>query len=182
MTGTECAQLGRGKKEFRNVPRPEIDSMTVPIYRLIEEAGKATQSLGFGRVLGQLYMVLYFSPKPCTLADMQHALSISKGSASTMVRQLEQWGAVRKVWVKGDRKDYYEAEIWFGRILKQASVDTVGKKLSAYRDLLNEVEGDMKRLKNGEGDFVRGQIVKLRKFHDLLADLWNNPLVQGMLK
>jgi len=156
--------------------------MLTSTHKLIEEAGKVTQALGFGRVLGQLYMVLYFSPKPCTLADMQQALAISKGSASTMVRQLEQWGAVRKIWVKGDRKDYYEAEIWFGRILKQAAVDTVGKKLSAYRDLLSQVEGDMQRLKNGDGDFVRGQIRKLHKFYDLLAGLWNNPLVRGMLK
>ena len=91
--------------------------------RFIEDFGRMTQSIGAGRVLGQLYAYLYFSPEPRGLRDMQDALGISKGSASMTVRQLQQWGAVRKVWVKGDRKDYYTAEEWVGGIIRKALVD-----------------------------------------------------------
>ena len=102
-----------------------------------------TQSLGLGRVVGQIYAYLYFSPEPRGLADMQHTLAISKGSASMGVRQLEQWGAVRQVWVRGDRKDYYEASDWFGRIIKSAVADTIGKKLGTYSTMLDEVEAEL---------------------------------------
>ena len=31
------------------------------------------------------------------------------------LNELARWGVVRKVWVQGDRKDFYEAEVSFGR-------------------------------------------------------------------
>ena len=141
-----------------------------------------TQSIGLGRVVGQLYVFLYFSRTPRSLGDMQDALGVSKGSASTSVRQLEQWGAVRKVWVKGDRRDYYVAVTWFGRIFKNAMADLVGKRLRAYTDILERIEEEMESEKDGDGAFVRGQLRKLRLFHDRVESLWSNPLLQRLLK
>lgn len=156
--------------------------MTPLTHRFIEEAGATTQSLGLGRVVGQLYVYLYFSRVPRSLADMQDALGISKGSASTSVRQLEQWGAVRKVWVKGDRRDYYEAVTWFGRILKNALADLTSRRMRSYAGLLERVEGELAGLRNGDGEFLRGQLRKLRAFHARLENLWTNPLLQKLLK
>ena len=158
---------------------PEMDPL---IRRFVEDAGMTTQSLGVGRVLGQIFAYLYFSTEPRNLADMQAALGISKGSASTGVRQLEQWGAVRKVWIKGDRKDYYEANDWFGRILKNAIADTVGKKMSAYAALLDQLRGDLGGLHGGEGEFIRQRIERLREFNARTQKLWDSPLVQMLLK
>ncbi len=143
-----------------------------------------TQSLGLGRVVGQIYAYLYFSSGPRGLADMQHALGISKGSASMGVRQLEQWHAVKKVWVRGDRKDYYEANDWFGQIVKSAVADTIGKKLGAYSSLLDEVEGELASLDNGNGerDFLRGRIQHLRKFQKRAQGVWSSPLLKMLMK
>ena len=154
------------------------------INSFIEDAGNMTQSLGAGRVIGQLYAYLYFSDKPRNLVDMQDALAISKGSASTAVRQLEQWGAVRKVWVKGDRKDYYTASDWFGHIIKSAILDTVAKKLSSYSSLLEEVEADLDRIHadDPEGQFIRDRIAALRSFHKKAAKVWSKPIVRKLLR
>ena len=115
---------------------------------------------------------------------MQEALAISKGSASTAVRQLEQWGAVRKVWVKGDRKDYYGASDWFGKIIKNAIFDTVGKKMSSYSSLLEDVESDLGRIKTDdpEGRFIRDRIATLRSFHKKAQKIWSKPIIRKLLK
>jgi len=157
------------------------------VRRFIQDAGNATQSLGLGRAIGQIYAFLYFSPGPRNLGDMQHALGISKGSASMVVRQLEQWSAVRKVWVKGDRKDYYEASDWFGNILKHAVMDTVGKKLSAYSALLGEMENELSaRTESGEEgrerEFLKERMAKLRKFQKRAQGIFKNPLVKALLR
>jgi len=161
-------------------------SLNPVVRRFIEDAGNLTQSLGLGRVLGQLYAYLYFSPAPRSLADMQKVLGISKGSASTLVRQLEQWGAARRVWVKGDRKDYYEANDWFGRILRNAVADIVGRRLAAYGSLLNGVESEVAKIgvdrTDGEDGFVRERVEHLRAFQARAQKLWSNPLVQRLLK
>jgi DNA-binding transcriptional regulator GbsR (MarR family) len=154
------------------------------VLQFIEHAGNTTQSFGVGRVIGQIFAFLYFSSQPRSLSDMQRHLGISKGSASTAVRQLEQWGAVKKVWVKGDRKDYYQAVDWFGRILKNAVLDTVGKRLSSYTNLLQEIETDLANLKaeSGDGGFIEDRIQRLRAFQAKAEDVWNNPVVKMLLK
>jgi HTH-type transcriptional regulator, glycine betaine synthesis regulator len=154
------------------------------VRRFIEDGGNMTQSLGLGRVLGQIYTYLYFSSGVRNLADMQAALGISKGSASTGVRQLEQWGAARKIWVKGDRKDYYEANDWFGEILRNAVTDTVGKRISTYTSLIDDAQKHLQDLGagDGEGDFIRKRIEHLRAFQSKIEKLWANPIVRMILK
>lgn len=153
-------------------------SLDTVVHRFIQDAGAFTQSLGFGRAVGQIYAYLYFSQEARSLGDMQHSLGISKGSASTNVRQLEQWGAVRKVWVKGDRKDYYEASDWFGKILKNALIDTVNKRVSAYgaslEDAMNELGHGAGP--NGQADFIKGRIKHIQQFHTKAESLVKSPL------
>ncbi|MBN2301346.1 MAG: hypothetical protein JXN60_02390 [Lentisphaerae bacterium] len=162
----------------------EQTTISPVVRRFVEDAGNLTQSLGVGRVIGQIFAYLYFSHEPRNLADMQSALGISKGSASTGVRQLEQWGAVKKIWVKGDRKDYYEASDWFGRIIKAAVLDTVGKKMSSYSSLIEEIESDLDaiELTNGDGKFIKERVEHLKKFQKKAQNVWGSPLLQALLK
>ena len=154
------------------------------VHRFIEDAGNMTQSLGVGRVIGQIYAYLYFGREPKNLAQMEEALGISKGSASTGVRQLEQWGAVRKVWVRGDRKDYYEASDWFGQIVKNAVLDTVGKKISSYAFLLEQVESELASMPGDdeEGEFIRERVAALRAFQKKAQSVWSKPIIRRLLR
>jgi len=161
------------------------DTDTSIINRFVEDLGNTTQSFGLGRVVGQLYAYMYFSPSPRNLMDMQSALGVSKGSASTAVRQLEQWGAAKKVWIKGDRKDYYEACDWFGRILKNVIIDIFGKRMAAYTFLLQEIEGDISALGgkgDDDGEFIRSRINSLKQFQNKAQGILANPIVREMLK
>ena len=158
------------------------------IRRFVEEAGNATQTFGVGRALGQIYAYLYFSPGSRTLDDMTEALGISKGSASMNVRQLEQWGAVQRVWVKGDRKDYYAANDYFGSILRNMLRDAAGKRIDAFAGLLDEAEAELNGHRNGKlsGEvdikFARERVQRLRQFQKKVQGLWNNPIVKMMMK
>ena len=158
--------------------------------RFIEDAGSTTQALGVGRVVGQIYAYLYFSEPPRTLDDMKEALGISKGSASMGVRQLEQWGAAQRVWVKGDRKDYYSANDYFGSIVRNIMVDMMGKRLSSMSKLLDEADAELNGATSadhhppGSGNvrFLRSRVKRLREFQGKVQALWSNPIVKIMLK
>ena len=75
---------------------------------MVEVGGKICQLLGMPRTVGQIFGLLYLSSAPLNLDDMVASLKISKGSASTGTRQLMSYGAIRQVWVPGNRKDYFE--------------------------------------------------------------------------
>ena len=76
---------------------------------LIEAAGRLCQMIGMPRSTGQIYGLLYLSPKALTLDEIAELLGISKASASTGTRQLLALHAIRQVWKQGDRKDYLES-------------------------------------------------------------------------
>lgn len=75
---------------------------------MIEAGGRLCQLLSLPRSTGQIYGLLYLSTVALSLDDIAHLLSISKASASTGTRQLLSWGAIRQVWVQGERRDFFE--------------------------------------------------------------------------
>lgn len=149
---------------------------------IVEAAGRTTQGFGLGRIIGQLYALLFFSPEPMSLDDMAGELKVSKGSVSTNIRELEKWGAVRRVWIKGDRKDYYEAEVEFFRVIKSGILPFISRKLdsslaavSESRELINA--GD--QLKSGDkslADFYSRRLDLIEKAQKKLSALFKLPL------
>lgn len=108
--------------------------------RFIEGIGRLATSVGVSRVIGQLYAMLFLSDKPLCLDDMVERLKISKGNASLNIRRLERLGVVKKVWVKGDRKDFYEGELDFEKIIKTGLIGAIKSKMEIALDTINETE------------------------------------------
>lgn len=77
---------------------------------VIEGLGQLTDFFGLNRVMGRLYGALLMSPEPLSLDELEETIDISKASVSMNMRALERWNMVREVWVKGDRRKFYEAE------------------------------------------------------------------------
>lgn len=110
---------------------PPVADWPAERRRFIEAGGNTTQSFGLGRMIGRIYSLLYLSPEPLALEQIADELSISKASASIAVRQLAAWQAVRASWVPGDRRDFYEAETDFRRILRDGLLPGLRKKLAS---------------------------------------------------
>ena len=92
---------------------------------------------GLNNIMAQLYAVLYFSGKPVSLDDMVDRLKISKGSASINIRALERYGAVRRVWIKGSRRDYYEAEADIYKVVTDRIKSMTKSRLSEVGDMID---------------------------------------------
>lgn len=156
--------------------------------KFIEAGGNTTQSFGFGRILGQLFALLYLSAKPLCLDDIAKELGVSKASVSTTVRQLEQWAAVRRVWVKGDRKDYYEAETDFGAMLRHGLLTTFRKKLETAGTQIGNVEETLQQAMENVDDeqrqemqVVAERLQQARNFHDKIHGMLTNPVIDHLL-
>ena len=156
--------------------------------RFIEAGGHTTQSLGFGRIIGQIYALLYLTPKSLCLDDIVSELGVSKASVSISVRQLQNWSAIKLVWVKGDRKDYYEAETDFNNLIRNGLLEMIRKKLDTAGGQLALAESSLREAlgeANGNGDaelqVVADRLQRAKQFHSQINSLLTNPLVDRLL-
>ena len=92
---------------------------------------------GLNNLMAQLYTTLYLHGTRMSLDEMVDRLKISKGSVSTNIRALERYGAVRKIWIKGSRKDYYEAEENISKVIIDRIKSMAQNRLSEIDDMVN---------------------------------------------
>ena len=139
---------------------------------IIEAMGRSSDFWGFSKIMGQLYGMLYLAFKPLTLDEMAEKLSVSKGNVSINIRTLERWNMVRPVWVKGDRKDYYEAETDCWKIvkgvLKEREKKEFDQALSSVVNGLKKAEDIHKQAKQPETALV---IERLKKLDDFIKTM-----------
>jgi DNA-binding transcriptional regulator GbsR (MarR family) len=152
-------------------------------WEMVEAGGRTAQSFGLSRLFGQLYVFLYLSPKPRSLDELATGLGVSKASVSIACRQLESWGAVRRIWVKGDRKDYYEAETDFSRLINGGLLSSLNKKLESARvqieRSLQMLEGDARS--SEDRAFLKERLQDAEQRRRRIHGLLNNPLVRRLL-
>ena len=161
----------------------ELDAIR---QEFMELAGNASQSFGHGRVLGQVFAHLYFSAEARTLDDLVAELGISKGSASMSVRQLEQWGALKKIWRKGDRKDYYEAKDEWGQIARRAMRESISRHIEQTRAVLEQAETQLrataKESRDADWRFVKKRVKRFRQFRDRVQWVWEKVIAGVLIK
>jgi DNA-binding transcriptional regulator GbsR (MarR family) len=84
-----------------------------------DAVGRLMEFWGFKRNMGRIWALLYLSPEPRTASDLRELLQISSGAVSMTLTDLTRWGVVKKVWVQGERKDYFTAELALWRMISR---------------------------------------------------------------
>ncbi len=135
--------------------------------------GRLARFFGFNEVMGRLYGTLLMSPEPLSLDDLAESLKISKGSVSMNMRAIERWGMVKEVWMRGERKKYYEAEsdMWqvirnvlSGREMRevQLALQVLGNSVDKLRAAEEELSPEEREL----AEFYMARVADLRSFFE----------------
>ena len=95
---------------------------------------------GFKRNMGRAWTVLYLAGEPLTAKQLRARLQLSSGAVSMTLNELGRWGVVRKMWVQGDRRDFFEAEanIWkmVSRVMREREQSEIGQAIEAFEEAL----------------------------------------------
>jgi DNA-binding transcriptional regulator GbsR (MarR family) len=100
--------------------------------------GRLARFFGFSEVMGRLYGTLLLSPEPLSLDDLAESLQISKGSVSMNMRALERWGMAQEVWMRGERKKYYEAEPDLWQVIRNVVSGRERREVQMALEVLDE--------------------------------------------
>ena len=141
----------------------------------VEDFGKAYNNWGLSKLKGRIVGLLLFNQKPLSLDDIANDLHVTKGSVSTIARQLEEGGLIRKVWVKGDRKDYYEIVSDVFRTTSEHNLKLLKDNLFIAQKYINFLSGMMNSA-SPEGklelEVYLDRMAEMQEFYALLVDMF----------
>ena len=161
-----------------------MNSLRQAQMEMVEAGGRTAQTFGLNRLLGQIYILLYLSPEALSLDELSAQLGVSKASVSIAGRQLESWGALHRVWKRGDRKDYYEAETDFGRLLNNGFLDSINRKLDSAKIQIERslnLVSDSPDSDDQTVKFVRERLKQAEQYRSRINSLLNNPFVKKLM-
>ena len=128
-----------------------------------------SSSWGINRTMAQIHALLFVSGIPLEVNEIMDRLQISRGNASMNLRELMDWGVVRRFRQPGDRKDTYLSETdpyqMFVRIVKERKRREIDPTNDAIREVLSKLpDSDM----DEKVQTLRARLQALLEIFDLI--------------
>lgn len=119
--------------------------------------GRLIEFWGFKRNMGRIWAILYLSPEPLSAEDLRHSLKLSSGAVSMTLNELLRWGVVRKVWVQGERKDFFTAEVQLWRMISRVFSEREKSEILTAIEAFEEALAELSKLKLSSDPKVRAR-------------------------
>jgi DNA-binding transcriptional regulator GbsR (MarR family) len=111
----------------------------------IRRWGEMGQTWGINRTMAEIHALLYICGIPQCTDDVMDRLNISRGNASMSLRALCDWGIIRRMHKRGERREYFESltDVWeiFSIIAterKRREMDPVLETIKQCQQMLGE--------------------------------------------
>ncbi len=135
----------------------------------IRRWGEMAATWGISRTMAEIHALLYLATEPLCTDDVMGQLEVSRGSASTNLRELVNWGLIQRVHRRGDRKEYFDAEtdVWqmFDTITRERRRREIQPIVETIERCLTMVQEERRGLK---GQARKDAEVYQKRFADIL--------------
>jgi DNA-binding transcriptional regulator GbsR (MarR family) len=123
-----------------------MNTMTPLVRGFVSHFGEMGSRWGINRTVGQIYALIYMSPRPLNADDIAEALEFSRSNVSMGLKELQSWRLVRLKHQAGDRREYFEApsDAWevFRTLAEERRRREVEPTLTMLRSALLEAPGN----------------------------------------
>jgi DNA-binding transcriptional regulator GbsR (MarR family) len=110
--------------------------------RFVLHFGEMGGRWGVNRTVGQIYALVFLSPKPLNADEIAETLGFSRSNVSMGIRELQSWRLVRMVHQIGDRREYFESpgDVWeiFRVLVEEKRKREIDPTLTLLRSALLE--------------------------------------------
>jgi len=125
--------------------------------------GEMGSRWGINRTVGQIYALLYLSPRPLNAEQIAEQLGFSRSNVSMGLKELDGWHLIRHQHLPGDRRDYFTApdDIWeiVRTLVEERRRREIEPTLTMLRGIL---------LEEAQGPDERHAQARMREMHDLI--------------
>lgn len=125
--------------------------------------GEMGSRWGINRTVGQIYAVLFASPRPLCADDLVERLGVSRSNVSMGLKELQAWNLVRLRHVPGDRRDFFATpdDVWtiVRTLVEERKKREIDPTLTVLRELLMQAPASQDE---------RHAQARMREMHELI--------------
>lgn len=137
--------------------------MTPLIQSFVSHFGEMGSRWGINRTVGQIYALIFLSPRALNADEIADTLSFSRSNVSMGLKELQSWQLVRLKHMPGDRREYFDAptDAWeiFRKLAEERRRREIEPTLTMLRTALLEPASN-------EDDAIAQE--RMRGMHDLI--------------
>jgi DNA-binding transcriptional regulator GbsR (MarR family) len=116
------------------------------VERFVLHWGDMGDEWGVNRSVAQIHALLYLSDRPLAAEEIADLLELARSNVSNSIRELLAWNLIRRVPIRGDRRDHFEAEtdLWeiVTRIAAGRKEREIDPAVAALQACVRDAEGD----------------------------------------
>src|SRR5688500_9979685 len=156
-------------------PRTETEQKLITAQDLfIRRWGEMGQTWGINRTMAEIHALLYITAQPLCTDDVMERLHISRGNASMSLRALCDWGIIRRLHKRGERREYFESltDVWemFSIIAaerKRREMDPVLETIKQCQRMLDETSLGKSAAKREDVQLTRQRLAGMEEFMEV---------------
>src|SRR3982750_2516884 len=140
----------------------------------IRRWGEMGQTWGINRTQAEIHAFLYITGQPQCTDDVMERLNISRGNASMSLRALCDWGIIRRLHKRGERREYFESlgDVWemFSIIAaerKRREMDPVLETIKQCQKMLDESSLGKSAARQEEIQLTRQRLAGMEEFMEV---------------
>ena len=160
------------------------DRVDPAVLKVADAVGALIEAWGFKRNMGRMWAVLYLEDHPLTAADLQERLGLSSGAVSMLLAELLQWGAVKKSWVVGDRREHFEPETSIWKMVSRVFRDRELNWIRTARDEFTDAQGNLEPGRDARKKLIAERIAGLVQLtevgHHLLESVLEGQAIDSL--
>jgi DNA-binding transcriptional regulator GbsR (MarR family) len=123
---------------------------------------RMANALAVPKSVGEIYGLLFATPRPLAFQHITERLRISKGSASQGLRLLRANGAIKLVYMPGDRRDHFEPETELRALITGFLREKVQPHLQTGASRIDALQQIARSSALGPSDAPEAQILRAR--------------------
>lgn len=127
--------------------------------RFILHWGEMAQAWGINKTMGQVHGLLFVTGREWSAEEIMERLQVSRGNVSVTLRNLIDWGLVRRFHKPGERREYFVSITDINKIFQ---IILAERKRREFDPTLHEVEALVRDVSHdAEGDAFRERLADL---------------------
>lgn len=119
---------------------------------------------GINRTMAQIHALLMTAVEPLSTDEVMEALDISRGNAHTNLKELVNWGLLRIVTKKGERREFFESEKDVWEMFRLIMRERKRRELDPALAVLTRCKEETASLKSAEAKAFNKQMSELEDF------------------